>query len=561
MSSPPRHFVAAVALVPAALLAFACGGSGATGGQGGGPGGGSGGSAGTGGGAAGVSGNSGAGGTTATGGAGGATARGGAGGATARGGAGGATATGGAGGTTATGGVGGATATGGAGGATATGGAGGTHGGTPEICAFQVSGALSPAIPTVGIINWSTDLAGLTEARIEFTLNAPAADEINRGSGGKIDVAGTTHRALMLGLKAERTYTYRIVATGGGKVCTSADQMLTTGAATGAPTVTRTAPNAAAQARGFIVTCEFPDGGAARARMAYIIDADGDVVWWAAAPSSCSRALIDWEGANMWMVQASGGATNLETRRIGMDGMDALNNVGGLVRAHHDIAAVPGGIVAALVWAEGNDARYASDLVERSPDGTMKTVVRLDGKIFKPQPDMNLFHSNSILYHPADDSYTVGDIYARAYVKLTRQGKLLWQLGADCAGVPAPKCATGGVDQNHGQHLLANGNIIFFNSQFSGGTSTIYEYSLTETGTALTASKVWSYQVPGLYSRVLGDVQRLPNGNTLVTFSTNGQMHEVSPSGSLVQTLSASTAVPFFAYATFRETLYGPPPR
>jgi hypothetical protein len=206
----------------------------------------------------------------------------------------------------------------------------------------------------------STDLAGLSEARIEFTLNDPADDEINRDSGGKIDVAGTTHRALMLGLKAERTYTYRIVATGGGKVCTSADQTVTTGPATGAPTVTRTAQNAARQARGFIVTCEFPDGPAARANMAYIIDADGDVVWWAAAPPSCSRALIDWEGANMWMVPASGGAANLETRRIGMDGMGAMNNVAGMVRAHHDVAALPGGIVGEEGRPRGADGVWAA---------------------------------------------------------------------------------------------------------------------------------------------------------------------------------------------------------
>src|SRR5205814_517958 len=132
--------------------------------------------------------------------------------------------------------------------------------GTPEVCRFAIEGALSTAIPTVGVVSWSTDLAGLSEARIEFTLDEPAADEINRSSGGKIDVAGPTHRALMLGLKAERTYTYRIVASGGGKVCASADEKLRTGPPTNAPTVTRTANDPTAQARGFIVTCEYING-------------------------------------------------------------------------------------------------------------------------------------------------------------------------------------------------------------------------------------------------------------------------------------------------------------
>src|SRR6187399_1190064 len=80
-------------------------------------------------------------------------------------------------------------------------------------CHFELEGTLSAAIPTVGIVDWSTDLAGLRAARIEFTLSEPAADEINRGGGGPIDLTGSPHRALMLGLKPGRTYSYRVVAT------------------------------------------------------------------------------------------------------------------------------------------------------------------------------------------------------------------------------------------------------------------------------------------------------------------------------------------------------------
>jgi hypothetical protein len=36
---------------------------------------------------------------------------------------------------------------------------------------------------------------------------------------------------------------------------------------------------------------------------------------------------------------------------------------------------------------------------------------------------------------------------------------------------------------------------------------------------------------PDVNSEFLGDVQRLRNGNTLITFSTGGFIHEVSPSG------------------------------
>jgi hypothetical protein len=49
----------------------------------------------------------------------------------------------------------------------------------------------------------------------------------------------------------------------------------------------------------------------------------------------------------------------------------------------------------------------------------------------------------------------------------------------------------------------------------------------------------------------------LPNGNTLVTFSQGGLIHEVDSTGKLVMSLKTSG----FGYTEFRESLYGAPPR
>ena len=468
------------------------------------------------------------GGTTSMGGGGGA---GGMGGTTAMVGGGGA---GGIGGTTSMGGRGGA---GGIGGTTSMGGGGGTQ---PQICRFQIDGALSPAIPTVGVVNWSTDLAGLTGARIEFTLNDPAPDELNRGSGGPIDIVGTQHRALLLGLKPARTYTYRIVATDGGKICTSPDRTLTTGALATAATLTRTAQGATAPSQGFIVTTDY------NASVAYIFDADGDVVWKAASPPSSSRARMDWEGANMWMLYANGtqgGAGRV--RRTSMDGMEVLDPVVELKDAHHDLAVLPGGIVATLMWSGESSA--ASDLVERSPDGTIKTVARIADNVFARRVT---YHSNSVAYRAADDTYTVGDLDAGGYVKLTRGGNRLWQfVSNDLVG-------------NHGHHLLG-GSIVVFRAPKT--PSPVQEYRLTESAGSVSASLIWSYNPGGgLGTIILGDVQRLPNGNTLIDYSLAGEMREVSPAGEVVETIqsfSASGNRSRFGYADFRPTLYGPPLR
>ena len=60
---------------------------------------------------------------------------------------------------------------------------------------------------------------------------------------------------------------------------------------------------------------------------------------------------------------------------------------------------------------------------------------------------------------------------------------------------------------------------------------------------------------PGIFSVWYGDVQRLPAGNTLVTFSMPGVMHEVDPDGNLVMTIRGD----IFTYAEWRSALYGPP--
>ena len=74
----------------------------------------------------------------------------------------------------------------------------------------------------------------------------------------------------------------------------------------------------------------------------------------------------------------------------------------------------------------------------------------------------------------------------------------------------------------------------------------------------MTATETWSYQALGLNDNVLGDVQRLPNGNTIVDFSTKGTIQEVDANGKLLQEIKTATN---FGYLQKRATLYGPPPR
>jgi len=53
---------------------------------------------------------------------------------------------------------------------------------------------------------------------------------------------------------------------------------------------------------------------------------------------------------------------------------------------------------------------------------------------------------------------------------------------------------------------------------------------------------------------VLGDVQRLPNGNTIVDFGTGDTIQEVDKSGTVLQQIKTTVAFGFFEK---RASLYG----
>ena len=446
-------------------------------------------------------------------------------------------------------------ATGGSGEGDATGGMGSEN---TDSCSFSVDSETSSAMPTVGIVEWSTSLANLTSASIEFSL---------QGSGTSLEApvdldetSGQGYRTLLLGMKQQRTYSFHITASAGNTTCTSEEYTISTGALANAPQVSQQLTNAAASVGGFIVTSVgmggmggggFPGGGTTGGGSSvFIIDADGDVVWATSGPSSASRAHMSYDGQAMWMLALNVGNSGGEMRWLSMDGLDGQNNVSGLSAAHHDFCVVDDNSVAALVWSS-NGKDPPSDLIERSEDGAMRTVIR-DSAAYQS----NSYHSNALHYYPWDDSYIIGDRNPNLYVNVTRQGQVVWQFGGSCNNAPAPACAAGSWQVNHGLDWDEDGNFVFFNNGSGMGASTVYQYKLSVSGNSLTATQQWSIQ-SNASSNVLGDVQHLPSGGVLVTYSTSGSIVEYDSQRNAVRTLSSSS----FGYADWRPTLYGPPAR
>ena len=426
----------------------------------------------------------------------------------------------------------------------------GGGGRAPDECGFTIAHETSSAIGTVEIVTFSVDLPALTEAHIDFgpagaaaTMRAPVA------------LADPSHRTLLLGMKGAKPYRFRVVATGGGKTCTSNDRTFTTGAVPAdVPRVMKTTATAGA-AQGFIVTSGGLDVGSSLPATVIVFDTDGDIVWWTPAPPSTTRAHLSWDGQTMWMLALNLNDAGGTMWRASMDGLDLRQDVPGFAHAHHDFAVLPDGALAAMLWNAGKEGPNA--LVEVSADGTTTTVVPDLVSLYQS----DTFHPNALHYLPDDDSYTLSDVAVSAFVKVKRTGALVWHLGgANPQSGSSRSFTLVGLEQwagNHGHHLTPDGHFLFFsNGPPAKPMSTVIEVVLDEAGQ--TATKAWQYQ-NGMNSTVLGDAQRLPNGNVLATFSHVGLMQEVDPSGTVVQAFKSR--ILSFGYSDFRESLYGPPPR
>src|SRR6266850_147975 len=144
-------------------------------------------------------------------------------------------------------------------------------------------------------------------------------------------------------------------------------------------------------------------------------------------------------------------------------------------------------------------------------------------------------HGNSIAADP-QGNLIISSRHMSEVTKISRStGEILWRMGGrknqfTFVNDPIP------VSYQHDAKLLPNGHLTLFDNgnyhvpQFSRAV----EYAIDET--ERTATLVWQYRLqPDVFGRLVGSVQRLPNGNTLICWgATSPSATEVAPDGSIV---------------------------
>ena len=427
---------------------------------------------------------------------------------------------------------------------------------------YWVDAVLSEEIPTVVTVTWEA-----TEEDVE-TGRVDVWDEVGRSLVPAPAIReGDQFTAVVVGLKPSSDYGLRAAEDHTGGWLFSESTFVTTGGPPGVlPHLEVTASGV--HGGGYIATStvSFPS-------MAVILDRDGDCVWWhqLEAPDGgdwetfyIPRAALSRDGGSVLYEAATGVENENRERiivRVSVDGeeVETLPVQG----AHHDFLQLPDGTLAVLMEDEravGEQLIEGDQIVEVEPAGGQTAVWSIwDHAEFDPDeeydPNIGWSHANAIQYDEQEDAYYVSVRNFDAVYKIDRAtGEVIWIAGGEESDFALDGGETTLFERQHRFRMLDDGILIFDNRVPEEGSRAV-QYRLDEdTGTA---EVTWEYILdPPVFTLGFGDVERLPEGHTLVDWSAQGQIDEVTPEGETVWQINASVGSGF-GYMEWFESFYG----
>ena len=419
---------------------------------------------------------------------------------------------------------------------------------------FDASAQVSDVVPTVATVTFDPEVAP-DSAFVRF---GPTGDLVHEAP---VDLSsGAPYEVVLLGNKPSSEIEFEVVVEAGGDELRSATASFTAGAVpTSFPGVTVQAADPGAAAGGFFVTSLV-----AAPPAAVILDADGDYVWWWIADredAGLSRASLSADGTAVQYLTYALGGDDQELVRVSLDGGEIQRLA--MDGAHHDFLELDDGTIAALVVdpREFDGETVQGDLIrEYRPDGSTVDVYSVwDDVEYRPMEDVvpgpGYTHANAIDHDADAGAYTVSLYGLDSLFRVDRAtGELIWKLGGDDSDFTDAEGESAFYFRQHQFELLDDGILVFDNGSPERSASMALEHSLD----GGRAELVWTYAPdPALFCYSLGDVRRLPSGNTLVVFSVKGQVEEVTPAGELVWQLTLGMGGAL-GYMTWLASLYDP---
>jgi len=225
-----------------------------------------------------------------------------------------------------------------------------------------------------------------------------------------------------------------------------------------------------------------------------------------------------------------------------------------LKQVHHGFDIAPDGRIAAMVTQERNEARTGYEwltgpfqddfIVILSPEGEELQVISVLDAIRDSDwsallmyadsrpPKGDLLHLNSVRFLSATQAASLPDADEGDLLISLRNLSVVAVLDVDERTI---KWAVRGPwYMQHDPQILDNGNLLVFDNRgdmLRGGASRVLEVD------PHTLAIEWRYPNgvdDPFYTLICGSVERLKNGNTLISESNNGRIFEVTPQGEIV---------------------------
>jgi hypothetical protein len=415
-----------------------------------------------------------------------------------------------------------------------------------------VSAEVSETISTVVHVRWSTD--------------DPAVGYVEYGPSPSLEfrtplepAAATQHAQVLLGLKADTEYHYRVVV---GDESSAIGTIRTGDLPLGMPPLTQGGSEPGRQEE-MVLT---PVLGASTAVV--ILDRDGDIVWYHSDDRALdfyrARLSVDRTALLYNAASVSGDPSDAsEIVRVALDGSGSTSIAVPLLA--HDFVEHPDGTLGTMVVEygdfEGTTLRGDS-IVEIDREGN-QTTIWSSWDCFDPADtpgddiDLGWTFANALDYDPKEGAYYLGMRNFSSIAKIDRAtGVCEWVLGLYGGTFDfAPGSAR--FLHQHQFQLDDSRIVIFDNDGLPGDVSRVLEYELDFD--SMVATQVWSYvSDPEVFTFVLGEPIRLGNGDTFITWSAAGQLERVSPEGTSLWKVN-SGAGHAFGFATLARDLYGGP--
>lgn len=385
----------------------------------------------------------------------------------------------------------------------------------PDTTPLDVEAVVSPTMPTVVTVRWRTadpsvGYVTFGEGALDrYTLETPE---------------GTEHEAKLVALAPLTDISYQVVS--GEEL--SDEAIVTTG------DLPVPAPEIVVSGEGqdrFTVLTLLDDYA-----HPVVIDPQGRIVWVHddTRPGQVFRARLSVDGSGLVYsstLEAGLPSDDSVLVRVSWEGEET--QVLNVPKLSHDFAELPDGTLVTLAsdWRGGVEG---NKLVAVSPDGTTSDLWSafdcLDPATHPsrdPTRD-DWTHTNALDYLPEEDAFIVGMRNLNTLVYVERAtGACRWGLGGSGGDVAV---SGGSFIHQHQFHRFDDRLLVFDNDGAVGSVSRVLEFSFDEA--AKTATVIGEFRTdPPVYSFILGDAYRHPNGDTQITWATAGLIDRLRPDG------------------------------